>query len=474
MIKCGVCGSENEAQALFCGTCGSPLSPADAKPVVEEAKPAPPATPDESVVPGKGGARRDLGTGGEATKPVITDVKAGTDTEPVGTETSGFPGPTVVCSVCATVNDATRTYCRKCANELKAAAGPPPPPPTSAPRKGLSPTIIGLGAAGVVVAIGLVVILALSGNGPVASASPTTATLPTGDPATTGPEDTPGATDGPQPTTEANPVTATELAGRIAFARCTGNDCVIVILDPSAGTAPEDLTSLDDGSAIDPAMTHDGQRVAYAVRDGLRIIDVGSREWTQHSTGRDDISPSWSTDDSNLTFAAQRERDPVPPTGDREIRLDGVSDPGPSEPLTANKTDDHDPVFTFDDQSIVWAQGEGDNLDLKLIDLGSRDITNLTDDGVPDADPAARPDRRQIAFASTRDSSDGFDLFLMDLDSQEITPLLSLPGDQHDPAWSPDGRFLVFSGPGDGGGRDLFVARRGRPEPAISPPDVDR
>ena len=67
MIKCGVCGSENEAEALFCGTCGSPLTPAETKEIVEDAtKATPPDGPtgDEAVVPGKGGARRDLGTGG--------------------------------------------------------------------------------------------------------------------------------------------------------------------------------------------------------------------------------------------------------------------------------------------------------------------------------------------------------------------------------------------------------------------------
>ena len=55
VIKCGVCGSENEAAALYCGTCGSPLSPVDAKAIAEEVDKTTLSVtpePDEAVVPG--------------------------------------------------------------------------------------------------------------------------------------------------------------------------------------------------------------------------------------------------------------------------------------------------------------------------------------------------------------------------------------------------------------------------------------
>ena len=63
VIKCGVCGSENEAEALFCGTCGSELPRPDTAAIAkqaEETTAVDTASTDDSVVPGKGDARRDL------------------------------------------------------------------------------------------------------------------------------------------------------------------------------------------------------------------------------------------------------------------------------------------------------------------------------------------------------------------------------------------------------------------------------
>jgi hypothetical protein len=160
VTRCGVCGSENEAAALFCGTCGSPLTPAEAKAIVEEeTKPAIVETkPDDTVVPGQGGARRDLGTGAAPDKTATPPTPPNAGSKDTVEDDISSGGPTIVCSVCGTVNDSTRTYCRKCANELKPAPPPPPPPPPPSPTtRKISPIAIGLGAAAVVVAIALIV-----------------------------------------------------------------------------------------------------------------------------------------------------------------------------------------------------------------------------------------------------------------------------------------------------------------------------
>ena len=175
MIKCGVCGSENEAAALFCGTCGSPLSPAEARAIAEEAtQPAiADAQPDDTVVPGQGGARRDLGTGAPIDKTApLGNARVGPADQGTVDDDVSSGKPTIVCSVCGTVNDATRTYCRHCANELKPATPPPPPPPPATVPRRISPVAIGLGAAAVVVAVALIGVLALGGQ-PGATLKPT-------------------------------------------------------------------------------------------------------------------------------------------------------------------------------------------------------------------------------------------------------------------------------------------------------------
>ena len=114
-ITCSVCGAVNEANHVFCGTCGSALEPALRPPPDAESAPSP---EPEIVVPGK------------ASKPSMPMP----DAPPPPPTNHG--GPTITCFVCGTVNDANRMFCRRCANELQVAAAspPPPPPPPSAPR----------------------------------------------------------------------------------------------------------------------------------------------------------------------------------------------------------------------------------------------------------------------------------------------------------------------------------------------------
>jgi len=364
-------------------------------------------------------------------------------------------GPTIVCRVCDTVNDATRTYCRKCANELKSAeAAPPPPPPPPGGRK-ISPLAIGLGAAGLVLAVGIVAILALNG-GTQPGASPTLAAQVSGSPGVTGPPSSegPSASAGSTAAPTEPPFTEGEPEGRIVFARCVGNtDCVLFLINAD-GTEVGPLTDVDEvGSATDPRFSTDGKRVIFTVRDGLRILNIASGVVTVHSPTRGDTNGSWSPDDSMVTFSGARDRDPVAPVNDREIRRDALT--GQSQPLTANGIVDHDPVF-LDDRRIIWVQGEGDQRELKMINFRNGRVTDLTSDEFNDVDPAVSPDGSQIAFASTRGSGEEFDLFLMDLSTLAITPLTTVAGDEHDPAWSPGGRYIVFSG-GDQDSNNLYL-----------------
>lgn len=440
MIKCGVCGSENEAAALFCGTCGSPLTPAEAEVIADEAvEPTVPegATGDEAVVPGKGGARRDLGVGGGTTA-VPPPPDSGTQTEVIADQETLSGGPTIVCSVCGTVNDASRTYCRKCANELKPAPPPPPPPPPPPTRGGISPLAIGLGAAAVVVAIALVGVLVFGGPG----ASP----IPSGV-ASTGPSGEPTSEASAGPTATARTFTEGEPTGQIAFARCppNGDACTIYIRVADGSANARRLTSPDDGSAFDPSLSHDGTRILYSVV-GLRILDIESGDSVRHSNVADDSDGTWSSDDSQIVYAGHRDRDPGDDDDDFEIRLDTVNEAQDSIPLTANDILDYDPDFLPDDSGVVFAQGDDDASELMLLDIASGEITRLTTDEFGDEDPAVSPDGTEVVFASTRGGTGGYDLFLLNLQTLEITALPSIEGDEHDPAWSPGGRYIVFSG----------------------------
>ena len=456
MIKCGVCGSENEAAALFCGTCGSPLSPAEATAIADDAtRTAISRTPepDEAIVPGKDrGARRELGTGGETT--VLPDGSGKVAPEPeVITDAVTTPGgATITCGVCGTVNDASRTYCRKCANELKPAPPPPPPPPQPAPVRRISPVALGLGAAAVVVAIALIGVLVLGGGNPGATLAPSAQASP----GASVPGVEPTAEPTVLPTATARTFTEGELSGQIAFTRCPagGGDCAIYLRPADRSANARRIIGATNTSAFDPSISPDGKKIAYAVEPGLRVVTISSRTFVQHSTGSGDTNPSWSWDGTQLTFAGHRNRENS--GDDLEIRIDGLKSSSTSRPLTLNDVIDHDPVFMPDDESIIYVEGEGDGRELKMIEIESGDITDLTTDSFADEDPAVSPDGTEVVFASKRGDGSEYDLFLLDLATLAITPLPAMAGDEHDPAWSPGGRYIVFSG-GEDRSEDLFI-----------------
>jgi Tol biopolymer transport system component len=453
VIKCNVCGSENEAAALFCGTCGSPLSPSDAKAIVEEAtKPEVVAPgPDDTVVPGQGiGARRDLGTGAAQDRAATPATGAGA-VDPNAVEDDVSSGkPTIVCSVCATVNDATRTYCRKCANELKPAAPLPPPPPPAPVARKISPVAIGLGAAAVVVALALIGVLAFGGK-PGATLAPTArASLPA--PSTL-------ASSAPSILPSGAPLTFKEGArtGLVAFARCSsdGKSCAIYVINADGKSKSTRITGTSP-SAFDPSLSFDRKQVVYSAKPGLRIVTVKTKAFVQHSTGLGDSGASWSPNGKQLTFAGVRSRDNN--GTDLEIRIDGLAASVASQPLTNNDVPDTQPVFTPDGKSIVFVEGDGNSAELMLLDIASKTAKKLTTDQFEDRDPATSPDGTEVVFASNR-SGNGFDLFILNIASGQITPLPSIKGDERHPAFSPGGRYIVFSG-GTAGSEDLFILDR--------------
>lgn len=411
-----------------------------------------PAVPDGTVIPGKGDARRDLGVD---TGTVVAPPPDATDTQVTDLETTPG-GPTITCSVCGTVNDAKRTYCRKCANELKPAPPPPPPPPPPPAVRRISPLALGLGAAAVVVAIALIGVLAF--GGPAASPSPTAGptAFATIIPGTF--EPTPEIT-APPATPRVFNFSEAKLTGTIAFSRCPadGSGCVIYIRKADMSAKVSRVIGATSGSATAPSISNDRKKIVYSVSGGLNVVTISSRSFVKHSTGAGDTDAVWSPDDKQLAFAGHRDRDTGSGNTDLELRLDGATS-GSSKALTSNDVPDLEPWFTPDGKSIVWVQGEGSSAELKMIEISSRTVTDLTSDTFEDHEPAVSPDGTLIAFVSNRGASGEFELYLLDLasPSHDIIPVATGQTNVRHPAWSPGGRYLVFSA-GEKGSEDLVI-----------------
>ena len=136
VIKCLTCGSENEAEAAFCGTCGAGLEPEAATPgpdsAVPEAKAPGTDASSSFAAAGAAGAVGAAGAGVAEPADAISETRmevvhaappdlrkdpwtaAGGASSGSGSEEDGSACPT-----CGTVNPMSREFCRKCATELR-------------------------------------------------------------------------------------------------------------------------------------------------------------------------------------------------------------------------------------------------------------------------------------------------------------------------------------------------------------------
>jgi TolB protein len=97
-------------------------------------------------------------------------------------------------------------------------------------------------------------------------------------------------------------------------------------------------------------------------------------------------------------------------------------------------------------RDIVFTSGRGGgNPQIYLMSMGG-DAERLTD-GTGDAvNPSWSPDGTKIAFAWTRGFAPGnFNIFLLDVASRQLTQLTNNEGRNENPTWAPDGVHLVYA-----------------------------
>jgi dipeptidyl aminopeptidase/acylaminoacyl peptidase len=258
---------------------------------------------------------------------------------------------------------------------------------------------------------------------------------------------------------------------------------------------PEDVYELT--GVVDPRVRPGGHgEVAYVVwsidrdaneyRQSIWVAKTnGSEPPRRFTTGKNDASPRWSPDGSQLAFVAKR--------GDEKAKRQLYVMPvGGGEPmcLTELKEDVGEPVWSPDGTRIVFSarvphdayEEEDDKkreprrftrLLFKLDSVGwtgdrrrhlyvvpadgSAEPTQLTDGDFEDSRPTWTPDGESIAFSSAR--SDDWDLelkgdiYVVPATGGEPSRLTPNDASYYAPAYSPDGRLLAVKW--DPGGYDF-------------------
>jgi Tol biopolymer transport system component len=226
-----------------------------------------------------------------------------------------------------------------------------------------------------------------------------------------------------------------------------------ILLVSADGSSREPLLDDPEHSAIGPAWSSDGTRIAFGLGrffplgDGsgparLALLDVTSRAVTV-LTGDDANAelPSWSPDGTRIVFRKATDSAASLHVLDVETRTDN--------PLLQDFGSVSSPAWSPDGNLILFTSDHGGDDDLYTIDLVSRHIERLTNTPGSDGHGAWSPNGEWIAFASMRGGYKdeaalnlgrwraAGDVYVMRPDGSDVRMLTENPYEEATPGWAP-------------------------------------
>jgi Tol biopolymer transport system component len=218
-----------------------------------------------------------------------------------------------------------------------------------------------------------------------------------------------------------------------------------VPVDPGGHPAgpPAQLTT-GAGDDIEPTLSPDGQRLAFAVRginsDLWRLPvspatgQVTGAPRSVVATTRVESRGAWSPDGRTIAFNSDR-------LGEMNIWLHGTAD-SMERQLTRGPGGDYQPAWSPDGRGIAFFSARAGNADIWTVRVEDGRLTRLTSDPSTDTNPFYSPDGRQLAFLSDRDGRT--EVWLMQADGSGQRRLTSTGAGGHFLRWTPDGREIVY------------------------------
>ncbi len=196
---------------------------------------------------------------------------------------------------------------------------------------------------------------------------------------------------------------------------------------------------------LSPRISPDGSRIAF-VELGKRSVNLRmysidlNRLITFPAIGGTTISPAWSPDGAHLAFSSSR-------TGDPEIYVSNPSG-GELKRITEAHGPDVSPVWNpKTGAQIAWVSGRSGLPQIFTMESDGANPQRMTDTGYA-VSPSWSPNGQWLAFAWSRKYGPGIpggqDIYIMDVASKQWSQLTHDSGTNDFPSWSPDGRHIVF------------------------------
>lgn len=199
------------------------------------------------------------------------------------------------------------------------------------------------------------------------------------------------------------------------------------------------------GVALSPRISPDSSRIAF-VELGSKGVNIRmysldlSRLVAFPAIGGTTISPAWSPDGSHLAFSSSR-------TGDPEIYVSDASG-GELKRVTESHGPDVSPVWNpKTGAQIAWVSGRTGLPQIYTMESDGTNVQRMTDTGYA-VSPSWSPNGQFLTFAWSRRYGPGVpgsqDIYIMDVASKQWSQLTHDAGTNDFPSWSPDGRHIIY------------------------------
>lgn len=232
---------------------------------------------------------------------------------------------------------------------------------------------------------------------------------------------------------------------RIAFARrsdSSGDDFEIYTMNRD-GT---DLRQVTDNTTDDyqPDYSPDGTRIAYSGKGGndfeIYTIDAndanGGTPLQVTGNGTDDSSPDYSRDGTRIAYQGY-------PRGenDLEILTSGVTGGSPRA-LTKNEVDDRLPTYRPGGfAKIAYSHDDGNDYEIFTMDADGGSARQITYNGTTDLSPTYSPNTTHIAYS--HDDGNDYEIYRINLAYGHVRQLTNNNTSESAPSWGLPGKTKV-------------------------------